>query len=89
MNLKVLADKSAVCRAAAAQAADAIRRAIQQQGKARIIAATGSSQLEFLDILIGLPDIAWKKVVALLGMTTWLASIRPELTHLSLAPRIK
>lgn len=62
MNLQVLADKSAVCRAAATQAANAIRNAIGQRGNARIIAATGSSQLEFLEILTGLPDIAWKKV---------------------------
>jgi len=62
MNLQILADKSAVCRTAATQAANAIRNAIGQRGDARIIAATGSSQLEFLEILTGLPDIAWKKV---------------------------
>lgn len=62
MKMKVLADKSAVCHAAAEQAADMIRGAIQKQGNARIIAATGSSQFEFLEVLTSVPDIAWKNV---------------------------
>jgi glucosamine-6-phosphate deaminase len=49
-------------RAAADQAATSIRRAIQQQGSARIIAATGSSQFEFLEALTSAPGIDWKCV---------------------------
>jgi len=51
MLLKVFNDKVALGNAAAEQAASAIRRAIAQHGRARIIAATAASQLEFLDAL--------------------------------------
>ena len=46
----------------AAEQAASIREAIQQKGKARIIAATGASQFEFLEALTGLPGIDWPKV---------------------------
>ena len=40
MALKVFNDKSAASKAAAGQAANAIRRALRDRGQARIIAAT-------------------------------------------------
>jgi len=49
MNIKIYDDKFSLGRAAAEQAAEAIRRAIQEKGQARIIAATGASQFELLD----------------------------------------
>jgi len=62
MLVKVFQDKVSLSRAAAVQAAAAIRHAIGQRGRARIIAATGASQLEFLDVLIKVSDIDWQKV---------------------------
>src|SRR6201997_1353257 len=62
MLLKVFDDKVTLGRAAAEQAANAIRRAISERGKARIIAATASSHLEFLDALTKVPGIDWTQV---------------------------
>src|SRR5437773_2402023 len=44
--------------------ASAIRQAITDRGKARIVAATAASQVEFLDILTHAPEIDWKRVEA-------------------------
>ena len=62
MNIKVFKDKATLARAAADQAANNIRSAISDKGVARIIAATGASQFEFLDALTEMPDIQWKRV---------------------------
>lgn len=62
MLLRMFEDKSTLGRAAAEQAATAIRRAIADRGAARIIAATAASQLEFLDALTGAAGIDWGKV---------------------------
>jgi glucosamine-6-phosphate deaminase len=64
MLLKVFNDKNALGKAAAEQAASAIRRAIAEHGQARIIAATAASQLEFLDELTKTASIDWSKVEA-------------------------
>lgn len=64
MLLRVFKDKVSLGRAAAEQAATAIRRAIAEHGRARIVAATASSQLEFLDGLTKAPGIDWPKVEA-------------------------
>jgi glucosamine-6-phosphate deaminase len=64
MLLRVFKDKVSLGRAAAEQAATAIRRAIAERGRARIIAATAASQLEFLDALTKAPGIDWPKVEA-------------------------
>jgi glucosamine-6-phosphate deaminase len=61
MLLKVFNDRAALGRAAAEQAAAAIRLAIAERGHARIIAATAASQLEFLDALTNTPGIDWRK----------------------------
>jgi len=62
MVLKVFNDKISLGKAAAEQASSAIRRAIRDQGRARVIAATAASQLEFLNALTKAPDIDWQKV---------------------------
>lgn len=62
MNIKVFKNKASLATAAAAQAATSIRQAISAKGAARIIAATGASQFEFLDALTAMPDIDWKRV---------------------------
>lgn len=64
MLLKVFNDKASLGKAAAEQAASAIRRAIAEHGQARIIAATAASQLEFLDVLTKTAGIDWSKVEA-------------------------
>jgi glucosamine-6-phosphate deaminase len=64
MLIRVFNDKTTLGRAAAEQAATAIRRAIADRGQARIIAATAASQREFLDALTKAPDIDWSKVEA-------------------------
>jgi glucosamine-6-phosphate deaminase len=61
MLLKVFNDRAALGRAAAEQAAAAIRLAIAERDHARIIAATAASQLEFLDALTNTPGIDWRK----------------------------
>ena len=62
MILKVYHDKSQLGQAVAAQAAASINRAIAACGKARIIAATGMSQFEFLQALTQTPGIDWARV---------------------------
>ena len=62
MVIKVYEDKTALGRAAAEQAAVSLRKAIQESGQARIIAATGASQFEFLDALTTMPGIDWPRV---------------------------
>ena len=48
MRLRVLGDRNSLGEAAAAQGAAAIKRAIQERGRARIIGASAASQFEFL-----------------------------------------
>jgi glucosamine-6-phosphate deaminase len=48
--------------AAADHAARSLRRALSNQGSARIVAATGASQFEFLDALTSVPEIDWSRV---------------------------
>jgi glucosamine-6-phosphate deaminase len=60
--LKKFADKKSLAAAAAARAGTVIRHSIAAHGKARIIAATGASQFEFLDALTALPGIDWQRV---------------------------
>jgi glucosamine-6-phosphate deaminase len=62
MELRVFNDKVSLGHAAAEQAATAIRRAIKDHGRARVIAATAASQLEFLNALTQAPNIDWQKV---------------------------
>jgi len=57
MILRVFDDKSSLATAAALQAAAAIRSAIAHRGRARVIAATGASQFEFLEILTATPAV--------------------------------
>lgn len=62
MIVRVLGDKVRLGQAAAKAAAAAIRKAITENGRARIIAATGASQFEFLGALVKTPGIDWSKV---------------------------
>jgi glucosamine-6-phosphate deaminase len=62
MHLTIYTTKAALGAAAAAEAAEAIRAAVSESGRARIIAATGASQFEFLAALVSTPDVPWAQV---------------------------
>ena len=62
MIISVFKDKLALSRSAAEQAAAALRGAILQRGLARIVVATGASQLEFLNSLTLTENIDWQRV---------------------------
>jgi glucosamine-6-phosphate deaminase len=64
MDFKIFDDRQSLGNAAAAQAAAAIRRAIYDHGRARIVAATAASQKEFLEALTDAPGINWRLVEA-------------------------
>jgi glucosamine-6-phosphate deaminase len=60
--VRVFEDKRSLSTAAADQAANAIRRAILDRGRARIVVATGTSQLDFLDALAAAEKLDWQRV---------------------------
>lgn len=62
MTIKIFPSKATLAQAAAHQAAASIRNAISERGEARIIAATGASQFEFLDALTKISGIDWTRV---------------------------
>ena len=62
MHIKTYIDRKTMSRAAARHAGEAMKAAIAARGQARIIAATGASQFDFLDALTALPDIDWQAV---------------------------
>lgn len=64
MQIAILDDKAALGHAAARFGADAIRAAIATRGEATIVVATGASQFEMLDALMGEEAIDWSKVTA-------------------------
>lgn len=61
MKVEIFRDKASLAQAAAGRASDIMRAAIAGRGCARIIAATGASQFEFLEALTK-ADIDWNKV---------------------------
>ena len=63
MRVEIYDSKREAAGAAAARAAEIIRGAIGERGEARVVAATGASQFEFLDELTAKPDIEWRRVV--------------------------
>jgi glucosamine-6-phosphate deaminase len=62
VTIKVFADAAALGSAAAEHAAAAIERAVAQRGHARVIAATGTSQLPFLSALTVKRHLPWREV---------------------------
>jgi glucosamine-6-phosphate deaminase len=62
MILRVFEDKVALGESAATQAAAAIQRAIAERGKARVVAASAASQIQFLEALVVATGIDWSKV---------------------------
>ncbi len=61
MNIDISKTSSEMAKKAAACAAEAINRAISENGEARILLSTGASQIESLGCLTGM-DVAWDKV---------------------------
>ncbi|MGO4211537.1 6-phosphogluconolactonase [Terriglobus sp. 2YAB30_2] len=62
MKLAVYSSKAALAEAAAQHAKGLLTTTIREKGHVRLIAATGASQLEFLEQLTSLPGIDWDKV---------------------------
>lgn len=62
MQIRVIPAVDDLNRVAAAHAADTLRRALADRPTARLVAATGSSQLGFLEALIATPGIDWPRV---------------------------
>ena len=64
LRVNVAADESEMARAAAVDAAEVLRAAIDARGEANVMLATGNSQLAFLTELVPVPGIAWDRVRA-------------------------
>lgn len=62
MIIHIYDDKLKLAKAAANRAAATLQHALAARGHARIIAATGASQFEFLAALTAGPDIDWPNV---------------------------
>lgn len=62
MKVRLEPDRRAMSVAAAQHAADSIHRVLDHHSKARVVAATGASQLEFLEALTSRPDVDWMRV---------------------------
>ena len=62
MEIKIFDDKLSLAKAAAEHAATTLKNALASRGSARIIAATGAAQFDFLDILTARQDIDWPNV---------------------------
>jgi glucosamine-6-phosphate deaminase len=62
LEIRILDDKQSLGAEAAQSAAELIRSAQGDHGRARIIAATGASQFDFLASLTRIPGLNWKRV---------------------------
>jgi glucosamine-6-phosphate deaminase len=62
VQLKTYLDRLTMSRAAARHATRALAEAIKARGGARLVAATGASQFDFLDALTATREIEWSRV---------------------------
>jgi glucosamine-6-phosphate deaminase len=62
MTVEILPDLRSLGAAAAARAASLIREAVELRGEARILVATGNSQMQFIGSLAETPGIDWSAV---------------------------
>ncbi len=67
MRLTILENKSLLGKTAAEDAARSLRAALREKRTARIIAATGASQFEFLECLTKAEGIDWARVEGEIG----------------------
>jgi glucosamine-6-phosphate deaminase len=56
---QVYDSKAELARSAADRAAEVIRAAVALRRRARVVVATGNSQIHFIDALTALPDVPW------------------------------
>ena len=61
MDIEVYGSRREMAAAAAARAAEVLRRVIAEKGRVHVIAATGASQIEFLEALTATPGIDWPR----------------------------
>lgn len=64
MQLRLFKNPATLARAAADDAAAAIRKAVAERGRCRTVLATGTSQFAFLDALTSTEGLEWNKVEA-------------------------
>ena len=62
MRIRVFETELALANEAAGQAAHLIRHSIRKRGRARILVATGTSQIQFLNVLTSLDGVDWANV---------------------------
>lgn len=62
MRIEIHDDRRSMGAAAAREAADAIREVVRQHGRATLVVATGTSQLEVLAALAATPSLAWTAI---------------------------
>lgn len=62
LPVKIFADRATLAQYAANEVHAFLRQAISSQGAAAAILATGNSQIDFLQRLVAMPGIDWKKV---------------------------
>jgi glucosamine-6-phosphate deaminase len=61
-HVRIYPSRQALGAAAASDAARFISSAVRERGRARIIVATGNSQLELIGALVEIPGVPWKSV---------------------------
>jgi glucosamine-6-phosphate deaminase len=61
-EVRIYPSREALGAAAAADAAQIITKAVRERGRARIIVATGNSQLDLIHALVEIPKVPWKSV---------------------------
>lgn len=59
---RIFLTKDAMARAAAEHATESLRSLLAKQEQVRLLAATGASQIEFLDLLTGNRDLDWARI---------------------------
>jgi glucosamine-6-phosphate deaminase len=62
VKIRIDKDRRSMSEAAASHAAASLRSAVERTGKARVVAATGASQLDFLSALTAIADVPWPHV---------------------------
>lgn len=62
MQIRILEDKLLLGRTAAEHAAKSLRAVLGNNDRARLVAATGSSQIEFLNALTSAEEIDWGRI---------------------------
>jgi glucosamine-6-phosphate deaminase len=62
VKIKIFSDRLTLSRAAAAHAAASLRTCIRANAGARIVVATGASQIDFLDALTAASGVDWSRI---------------------------